>query len=104
MVNIGKMMKQAQKMQSDMMKVQEEVGKEQFEGSSGGGMVKVTVTGAQEIVGVNINPEVVDPEDVEMLEDLITAATNQALKEAQDKSAQAMKGLTGGMNIPGLGF
>lgn len=100
--NMGNLMKQAQKMQQEMAKVQEELADEIVEASSGGGTVKVTVTGALEIRAVKINPEAVDPEDVEMLEDLVAAATNEALKAAQDLAASKMSRVTGGMSIPGL--
>lgn len=100
--NMGNLMKQAQKMQQEMAKVQEELADETVEASAGGGTVTVTVTGALEVRAVKINPEAVDPEDVEMLEDLVAAATNEALKAAQDLAANKMSRVTGGMNIPGL--
>ncbi len=100
--NMGNLMKQAQKMQQEMAKVQEELADETVEASAGGGTVTVTVTGALEVRAVKINPEAVDPEDVEMLEDLVAAATNEALKAAQDLAASKMSRVTGGMNIPGL--
>jgi len=99
---MGSLMKQAQKMQQEMAKVQEELADETVEASAGGGTVTVTVTGALEVRAVKINPEAVDPEDVEMLEDLVAAATNEALKAAQDLAANKMSRVTGGMNIPGL--
>lgn len=107
MVNINKMMKQAQKMQADMMKMQEEIAQQEFEGSAGGGMVKAKVMGDQRLVELKIDPEVVDPEDVEMLEDMVVAAVSSAMEEAQKASASSMESLTGGMgmpSIPGLGF
>lgn len=100
--NMGNLMKQAQKMQQEMAKVQEELADETVEASAGGGTVTVTVTGALEVRAVKINPEAVDPGDVEMLEDLVAAATNEALKAAQDLAASKMSRVTGGMNIPGL--
>jgi len=99
---MGNLMKQAQKMQQEMAKVQEELADETVEASAGGGTVTVTVSGALEVRAVKINPEAVDPEDVEMLEDLVAAATNEALKAAQDLAASKMSRVTGGMSIPGL--
>lgn len=100
--NMGQMMKQAQQLQSKIFKVQEEMGEKTMEGSAGGGMVTVTANGKQEIVSVKIDPEVVTPDDVEMLEDLVTAAANDALKRAQQMVSEAIGKITGGMNIPGL--
>ncbi len=102
MGNMGKMMKQVQKMQADMAKLQEELGQRTIEASSGGGMVKVTANGKQEIMSIQINPEAVDPEDVEMLQDMIMAAVNEALRQSQEMVAREMSKITGGMNIPGL--
>jgi len=96
------MMKQAQKMQAKIMKIQEEMGERSVEASSGGGMVTVTANGKQEILSIRIEPEVVDPEDVEMLQDLVAAAVNEALKKAQEMMAEEMAKVTGGMNIPGM--
>jgi len=92
-----KMMAQAQKMQQDMMKAQEELADERVEGSAGGGMVKVTVTGQSDIVGVSISPEAVDPEDVEMLEDMVLAA----ISDAVEKSRELAKKKMGGFGVPG---
>lgn len=100
--NMSKMMKQMQKMQSDMVKMQEELGKRIVEASAGGGAVKVVANGQQELVSIDIKPEAVDPEDVEMLNDLILTAVNAALKQSRDMVAGEMSKLTGGMNIPGL--
>lgn len=100
--NMGNLMKQAQKMQQEMAKIQEELAEETVDASSGGGTVKVTVTGTLEITAVKIDPEAVDPEDVEMLEDLVAAATNEAIKAAQELATTKMNRVTGGMNIPGL--
>ncbi|MCF8010158.1 MAG: YbaB/EbfC family nucleoid-associated protein [Clostridiales bacterium] len=100
--NMSKMMKQVQKMQSDMAKMQEELAKRTLESTAGGGAVKVVANGKQEIVSIEIQPEAVDPEDVEMLQDLILSAVNDALKQAQDMANQEMNKITGGMNIPGL--
>lgn len=100
--SMGNLMKQAQKMQAEMAKIQQELAEETVEASSGGGTVKVTVTGALEVKGVKIDPEAVDPNDVEMLEDLVVAATNEAMRQAQDLATSKMNRVTGGMNIPGL--
>lgn len=100
--NMNKMMKQVQKMQQDMMKLQEELGERRVESTAGGGAVKVIANGKNEIVSIEIKPEAVDPEDVEMLQDLITAAVNEALRKAQEMVSQEMGKLTGGMKIPGL--
>ena len=102
MKGMGKMMKQAQKLQSQMMKMQEEMADKTVEASAGGGMVKVVADGKQQIVSIEIEKEVVDPDDVEMLQDLVVAAVNDALTKSQEMVASAMNKLTGGMNIPGL--
>ncbi|HDS16338.1 MAG TPA: YbaB/EbfC family nucleoid-associated protein [Proteobacteria bacterium] len=99
---MGNLMKQAQQMQARMAKMQEEVGKRQVEAAAGGGMVKVVANGRQEILSIVLEPAVVDPEDIEMLQDLILAAVNQALREAQAMMADEMSKLTGGLKIPGL--
>lgn len=99
-----KMMKQVQKMQSDMVKAQEDLANETVEASAGGGMVTVEVTGALEIKSIKIDPEAVDPEDVDMLQDMILAATNEALRSAQELANNKMSGITSGINIPGLPF
>ncbi len=100
--NIGQMLKQMQQLQSKMQEVQTELESTEVEGSSGGGMVKVVANGKNEILSVVIDPEVVDKEDVEMLQDLIVAAVNQAREKVQEMQSEKMSGLTGGMNIPGL--
>lgn len=100
--NVNKMLKQAQKMQAELMKAQENMNKEEVEGTSGGGMVKVVLNGAQELQSVSLNPEVVDPDDVEMLEDLIMAAFQNAQEKVKELSNSAFGSLTKGMNIPGL--
>ncbi|MCH7947647.1 MAG: YbaB/EbfC family nucleoid-associated protein [candidate division Zixibacteria bacterium] len=100
--NIGQMLKQMQQLQSKMQEVQTELESSKVEGSSGGGMVKVVANGKNEIVSVVIDPEVVDKDDVEMLQDLIVAAVNQAREKVQEMQSEKMSGLTGGMNIPGL--
>jgi DNA-binding YbaB/EbfC family protein len=101
---MGDIMKQVQKMQAKMEEVQAELEDERVEGTAGGGMVKVVANGQQMVVEVKIEKEVVDPDDVEMLEDLIVAAVNQAQQKAQELAAEKMGGLTGGMKIPGMPF
>ncbi len=100
---MGDLMKQAQKMQQEMGKIQEESKKKTVEASAGGGMVVVVANGAQEIISIKIEKDVVDPEDIEMLQDLVTAAVNEALRMAQQMVSDDMGKLTGGMNIPGMG-
>ncbi len=102
MKGMGNMMKQAQQLQSKMMKLQEELADKTVESSSGGGMVKVTANGRQQIISIQIEKEVVDPDDVEMLQDLVLAAINDALAKAQEMASSEMGKLTGGLNIPGL--
>jgi len=96
------MMKQAQKMQQDFMKMQQQLEASRFEFTSGGGAVKAVVSGTREFESIEIQPEVVDPEDVEMLQDLILAAVNGALKAADEETGKAMNKLQGGMGFPGL--
>lgn len=98
--NMQNLMKQAQKMQQDMLKAQEELETMEFSASSGGGAVKATVTGKKQLVKLEISPEVVDADDVEMLQDLIIAAVNEALKTCEDQSADKISSITGGM-VPG---
>lgn len=100
--NFGHIMKQAQKLQADIQKLQEDLGRRTVEGTAGGGMVKAVVTGKQDVLSVQIEKEVVDPEDVEMLQDLVTAAVNDALRKSRELATQEMSKLTGGMQIPGL--
>ena len=100
---LGDMMRQAQKLQSEMQKMQEEAKKKTVEASSGGGMVTVVASGAGEIVSIKIEKDVVNPEDVDMLQDLILAACNEALRRAQQMVNDEMSKLTMGLNIPGLG-
>lgn len=100
--NMNHMIKQAQKMQEQMLKMQEELEEKVFEASSGGGVVNVKISGKKELVEINIKPEAVDPDDVEMLQDLIVAAVNEGLRKADESSANEMSKLTGGLNIPGL--
>ncbi|MGI6149777.1 MAG: YbaB/EbfC family nucleoid-associated protein [Firmicutes bacterium] len=101
-MNMQKMMKQVQKMQAQLAKVQEELGSKTVEGTAGGGVVTVIANGHQEIQKVKIDPAVLDPDDVEMLEDLILAAVNDALRKAQELSAAEMQRVTGGLNLPGM--
>lgn len=98
----GKIMKQVQKMQQDMAKAQEELGNERIEASAGGGMVKVVVSGNQQLLEIKIDPQAVDPNDVEMLQDMILAAVNEGMRQAQELAARKLGSLTGGLNIPGL--
>ena len=102
MKGMANMMKQAQKLQAQMLKLQEELAEKTVESSSGGGMVTVVANGRQQIVSIRIEREVVDPEDVEMLQDLVLAAVNDALEKAQQMANSEMGKLTGGLNIPGL--
>lgn len=100
--NMQKMMKQMQKMQRDMEKMQEEAAAKTVEASAGGGAVTVTVSGNQEVKAISINPDAVDLDDIEMLEDMIMAATNEALEKSKEEVANDLSKITGGMNIPGL--
>ncbi|GAE95414.1 hypothetical protein JCM21714_4652 [Gracilibacillus boraciitolerans JCM 21714] len=99
--NMNKMMKQMQKMQKDMMKAQDELQEMTFEATAGGGMVKVVANGKKEITDIEIKEEVVDPDDIEMLQDLILAATNEVLKEVEEKTNDTMGKFTKGLNLPG---
>jgi len=99
---MGNIMKQAQQFQSKMAKLQEELGERTVEATAGGGMVAVTASGKQEIVAIRIEPEVVDPEDVEMLQDLIQAAVNDALNRAKEMVNEEMGKLTSGLNLPNI--
>ena len=99
---LGDMMKQVQKMQAKMADLQEELEKLEVEGSAGGGMVKVIANGKGDIRSITIDPEVVDPEEVDMLQDLIIAAFNQAREKSQEIQSEQMSQLTGGLSIPGL--
>lgn len=96
------MIKQAQKMQQDMLKMQEEMEAKEYEATSGGGMVKAVVNGKHEILRMEIDPEAVDPEDVEMLQDMIVAAVNEAMRAADADASANMSKLTGGINLGGL--
>ena len=102
MKGMGDMMKQAQKLQARMLKIQEELAEKTVESAAGGGMIKVVANGRQQIVSIRIEKEVVNPEDVEMLQDLILAAVNDALTKSQEMVAAEMGKLTGGLRLPGL--
>ncbi|WP_092119023.1 YbaB/EbfC family nucleoid-associated protein [Desulfonatronum thiosulfatophilum] len=102
MKGMGDLVRQAQMMQNKISKLQEEVGKRTVEASAGGGMVSVTANGAQEVLAVKIDPAVVNPEDVEMLQDLVLAAVNEAMKKAGDMMKEEMAQVTGGLKIPGM--
>jgi len=100
--NMNQMMKQVKKMQEQMLKAQEELGNKTVEGSAGGGVVTVSMNGHKKVLGVTIKPEAVDPDDVEMLQDLVMAAVNDAITKADELASQDLGRFTGGMNIPGL--
>ena len=100
--NMNNMIKQAQRMQEQMLKIQEEAEAKEVSASAGGGAVTVVATGKKQIVSIKISPEAVDPDDVETLEDMVLAATNEALRQAEELMAQEMGKVTGGMSIPGL--
>lgn len=100
--NIQQLAKQAQKLQDDMENVTSELETKEYEASAGGSAVKVTVTGKMEVTKIEISPEVVDPEDVEMLSDLVMAATNEALRTAAKEKEERMEAISGGLNIPGM--
>ena len=98
--NMNNMIRQAQKMQQDMMKAQEELESKSYEAQAGGGVVSAAVSGKKELLSIAIDPEAVDPDDVEMLQDLIVAAVNEALRKAAEDAASQMSRLTGGLNLP----
>ena len=100
--NQGNMMKRIQQMQADMENVQQEVGATEFTASAGGGAVEVLVNGSHEILSIKIQPDVVDPEEIEMLEDLLIAALNESIKKANDAMEQGIERAKGGLSIPGL--
>ncbi|OMD58173.1 YbaB/EbfC family nucleoid-associated protein [Paenibacillus odorifer] len=102
MNNMNQMMKQVKKMQEQMLKAQEELGGKVIEGSSGGGVVTVQVNGHKKLLSIQIKPDAVDPEDVEMLQDLVITAVNDALTQAEELANNDMGKFTGGMKIPGL--
>ncbi len=100
MKNLGSFMKQAQKIQAQIAKVQEELAQKTIEASAGGGMVTVVVNGKQEIISIKFEPEVVDSNDVEMLQDLVVASVNEALRKSQEMVSEEMSKITGGLNLP----
>lgn len=100
--NMNKMMKQVQQMQAKMAKLQEELEEKTVEATSGGGVVRVVANGKNEIVEIEIKPEVLDPEDPEMIQDLVLAACNEALRQAQEMVAEEMGKITGGLKLPGM--
>ena len=104
MKGFGNIMKEAQKLQAQMAQMQEEVGKREVEATAGGGMVTVKCNGKQEILAIKIDPEVVNKDDAQMLEDLVLAAVNEALRKSRELVQQELGKLTGGMKIPGLGM
>lgn len=99
---LGGMLKQAQKIQAQLAKMQEEMAQKTIEASSGGGMVTVVVNGKQEVISLKIEREVIDPDDVDMLQDLVLAAVNEGMRKSQEMVTEEMKKLTGGLSIPGL--
>ncbi len=101
-MNQAAMMKQAQKMQQDMLRMQEEMENKTYSATTGGGMVTATVSGKHQVVGLEIKPEAVDPDDVEMLQDMVIAAVNEAMRTADNDAAENMSRLTGGLNLGGL--
>ena len=102
MKNLGDLMKKAQQMKANLDKVQAELAEKEVESSAGGGMVTATVTGNQEIVSLKIAPEAVDPDDVEMLEDLVRAAVNEAIKKSREMMSEEMAKITGGLPLPDI--
>lgn len=104
MNNLGNIMKQAKKMQERMGKLQQELETRTIEAQAGGGMVKVVVNGKFEIVSLQIEKDVVNPEDIEMLQDLVVAAVNEGIRKSQEMASQEMAKITGGLKIPGMGF
>jgi DNA-binding YbaB/EbfC family protein len=102
--NMNQMMKQVQKMQKDMMAAQEQLAGETVQSSAGGGMVTATVTGDLVLKEIKIDPEAIDPEDPELLQDMVMAAVNEAIRQAQEMAATKMGGLTGGLDLGGLGL
>lgn len=103
-MNMQQMMKQARKMQEQLAAAQENIAQSTVDASAGGGMVKVTVNGEMQVTSLKIDPEALDPEDVEMLEDMVTAAVNEALRGVGDLANRQMGAITGGLNIPGMPF
>ena len=102
-MNQMQMMKQAQKMQENLMKMQEELQAKEYEATAGGGVITAVCGGNRELKSITIDPEAVDPEDVEMLEDMLLAAINEAMRKIDEDSEKELSAVTGGLNIPGLG-
>ena len=100
--NMGAMLKQAQKMQEDMANLQEELDSREYDVSVGGGVINVKITGKKEILSIDMKPEVVDPDDIETLSDLLVAAVNEAIKKVEDTNASEMQKITGDLSVPGL--
>ena len=100
--NMGGMMKQVKKMQQDLERAQDELAEARIEASSGGGMVKAVVSGMGEFISIKIDPQVVDPDDVEMLEDLVTTAVHEAMSKAEETKAERLQQATGGLSLPGM--
>lgn len=100
--NMNSMMKQVQKMQDDMMKMQGELETKEYEATAGGGAVLVRVNGKKEVIKIELKPSVVDPDDIEMLQDLVMIAVNEAIRSAEEAASNAMGKMTGGMNLPGM--
>ena len=100
--NMNQIIRQAQKMQDDMKALQEELDATEYVGESGSGMVKATVSGKHDVVGIKIDASIVDPEDIEMLEDLVAAAVNDGIAKARKDSEERMEKVTGGLNVPGM--
>ena len=101
--NMANMMKQAQRMQQQMLQMQQDLEEKEYQATAGGGVVTAVLTGKKQLKSVTIDPEAVDPEDVEMLQDLVVAAVNEALRKAEEDASASMGKLTGGMNLGGLG-
>ncbi|GAB4325576.1 MAG: YbaB/EbfC family nucleoid-associated protein [Candidatus Zixiibacteriota bacterium] len=104
MANMNQLMKQVQKMQAEMEKIQAELENETVEGSAGGGMVRAIVNGRRDLLEIKIDPEVVNPDETEMLEELVVSAVNQAIEKATELQAESMSKLTGGLPLPGMGI
>lgn len=100
--DMNSMIRQAQKMQEEMASMQEELEQREYEIAAGGGMVKLLITGKKEIKTIEISPEIVDPDDIETLQDIMTAAINEAIKRVEETASQEMSKLTGGLNLPGM--
>ena len=99
---MNSMIRQAQKMQEDMAALQEELDAREYDIAAGGGMVAIKINGKKEVLSIEIKPEIVDPEDIEMLQDILTAGVNEAIKKVEETNAEQMSKVTGGLNMPGL--